>query len=376
MPPRIIIIAGEASGDLHAANLAREIKNLRPDVQLSGWGGETMRRFGVEIYYPLTKLAVVGFAEVLKNYQKFKRVFDSILEKIDEIKPQAVVLVDYPGFNLRLARQIKKRNIPIIYYISPQVWAWGKKRLRLIKRVVDKMLVVFRFEQKLYRDAGIPCVFVGHPLLDIARPTMPIKECLRQWKIDPGRPRLAILPGSRNKEVQRLLPIMLRAAKIISEEKIGLQIIILRSSSVPEDIFKEISKNFSLRTRLITEKTYDGLNICDFAIVASGTATLDTAIMQRPFVITYRISTISYFVLKSLIKIKSIGLVNIVAQKRIIPELLQKNAHPQKIAREVLGIWRNPKRMAEIKQDLARIKSLLTPYGASQAAAKETLSLI
>lgn len=374
MTKHIVIIAGEESGDLHAAGLARELKMLDADIQLSGLGGEKMKQAGVEIYYPITKLAVVGFIEVLKHYREFKRVFNLILDKIDQVKPNAVILVDYPGFNLRLAKEVKKRNIKVFYYISPQVWAWGKRRIHLIKQVVDKMLVVFKFEQELYKKYNVSCEFIGHPLLDIVRPTLSREEFLTQLGLDKNKTTLALLPGSRSKEVERLLPIMIEAAKIISGRKTNLQVVILKSTSVDKEIFDRILKKHSMDTTIIENKTYDGLNISDFAIVASGTATLETAIMQVPFVLIYKISLLTYLMLAPLIKIKDIGLVNVVTGRRIIPEFVQFSARPSNIAKNVLEIIENKQKLSQIKEDLSRIPSLLGSYAANRRAAEIILS--
>lgn len=370
MAKHLIIIAGEASGDLHAANLVRQLKYLEPKIELSGLGGKRMGQAGVDIYYPITELAVVGFIEVLKHYTEFKKVFNLILNKIDRIKPAAVILVDYPGFNLRLAKEIKKRNIKIFYYVSPQIWAWGKKRIHLIKQVVDKMLVVFKFEEDLYKRYGVPCAFVGHPLLDTVKSTVSKEEFLRQFGLEKNKITLSLLPGSRPKEVERLLPIMLDATRIISEKNKNLQVIILKSTSVDKELFDKILKHHRLYARIIEDRTYDGLNVSDFAIVASGTATLEAAIMQVPFVIVYKISLLSYFLLKFMIKIKKIGLVNVVFGKQIIPEFVQFSARPQKIAQNILPTLCDQQKLSRIKQDLAQIRLLLGPKEASRHAAE------
>ena len=355
---------------MHAADLARQLKILSPDIKLSGLGGEKMQNAGVKIYYPITKLAVVGFIEVLKHYGEFKKIFNLILNKIDQEKPDTVILVDYPGFNLRLAKEIKKRNIKVIYYISPQIWAWGKKRIHLIKKIVDKMLVVFKFEQELYEKHGVPCEFVGHPLLDNTGSNEPKEEILNQLGLEKNKFTLSLLPGSRTKEVERLLPAMLDAARIIGKEKKNLQLIILKSPSVNRDVFDKILEKYRLGARIIENKTYNVLSISDFAIVASGTATLQTALMQVPFVLIYKISWITYLMLRPLIRIKNIGLVNVVAGRRIIPELIQSNANGYKISKKILSILNDPQRLAKIRNDLSEIKLRLGKEGAAKRAAE------
>jgi lipid-A-disaccharide synthase len=236
----IIIVAGEASGDLHASHLVIDIKNILPDTKFYGLGGSRMRAAGVELFYDLTTLSVVGFFEVIKHLKTIRKIFQELLKRIDEIKPELVILVDYPGFNLRLAEQLKKRNIKVIYYISPQVWAWGFNRIRLIKKVVDKMIVILPFEETLYKKYGIDASFVGNPLLDLAKPTKTVEQFLKSVGLAPDKITIALLPGSRNKEVERLLPPMLNACRIIHRQNPQTQFLLLKASTVEERIFQKI----------------------------------------------------------------------------------------------------------------------------------------
>jgi len=369
MGKKILIIAGEASSDLHAADLVKEIRELLPSVEFFGLGGERMQKAGVKLYDNIVELAVVGFIEVLKNIGKFKAIFDNILTQVDELKPEIAVLIDYPGFNLRLAKELKKRNIPVIYYISPQIWAWGKNRIYLIKKLVRRMIVLFRFEEEIYKKAGIPVNFVGHPFLDIPR-------YASRLAIPENKTTLALLPGSRELEVRRLLPVMLESAKLILKKIPDSQFILLYSSSVKREIFEEILKGYELPLYIFTDKTYEGLNSSDFALIASGSATLESSVLEKPFVVLYKVSALSWLLLRMIIKLPYIGLVNIVAGKKIIEEFIQFRAQPEKICDYITSILKNPAKINAIKKDLAGVKALLGEKGASKRAAGIIVGLL
>ncbi|MDP3142514.1 MAG: lipid-A-disaccharide synthase [Candidatus Omnitrophota bacterium] len=367
---KIIIVAGEASGDLHASHLVTDIKNILPDTKFYGLGGSKMRAAGVELFYDLTTLSVVGFFEVLKHLKTIRKIFHELLKKVDEIKPAAVILVDFPGFNLRLAEQLKKRNIKVIYYISPQIWAWGLKRVHLIKRVVDKMLVILPFEEKLYRKYGADATFVGHPLLDLAKPTESAEKFISSVSLAPDKTTIALLPGSRNKEVERLLPPMLKACRIIHRQNPQTQFLLLKASTVEEKIFQKILSKFNLPLYFAIDQTYNGLNVATVAIVTSGTATLETAIMQKPMVIIYKVSFLTWVFIKQMIKIPYIGLVNVVAGKKIVPECLQYEATPEIIAQNILEILKDKEKFLRMINDLSQLRQKLGKTGASMRAAE------
>src|SRR4030042_1145131 len=317
----ILIVAGEASGDLHASRLVRAIKEIYPEVNFSGLGGEELKKEGVNLYCNIVDLAVVGFVEVLKHLKEFREIFRNLLKEVDKAKPDLAILVDYPGFNLRLAGELKKRGVPIIYYISPQVWAWGENRIKTIKKLVDRMLVLFKFEELLYRKYDVPASFVGHPLLDIVEPKSSKEELFREFGLNLNNPTFALLPGSREKEIKTLLPIMLDTAALIYQD-LGahIQFLILRSEAVKEDLFHKILVRYKLPIRLVSGRTYDGLAASNFALVASGTATLETAILGIPMVILSKVSLPTWLYLKMQIKIPYIGLVNVVKGEKFIAE--------------------------------------------------------
>jgi len=373
---KIIIVAGEASGDLHAANLVRAIRDIQPEVKFYGLGGNKMQVAGVELFYDLTRLSVVGFSEVIKHLKTIRRIFKQLLKNIDEIKPDAAILVDYPGFNLRLAKELKKRNIKVIYYISPQIWAWGLNRVHLIKRVVDKMIVILKFEEGLYKKYGVDVSFVGHPLLDIVKPTASKVEFLKSVGLDINKTTIALLPGSRHKEVEGLLPIMLRAAQIIRQRYPLTQFLLLKSSTVNEEIFRKILASTNLSLTAVIDQTYNGLNASEFAIVTSGTATLETAILQVPMVIIYRVSFLTWLFIRKMLKIPYIGLVNVVVGKKIVPECLQYEATPEIIAKNILEIMESPERLSATKNELIKLGRSLGENGASNRAAQIAVGLL
>jgi lipid-A-disaccharide synthase len=373
---KIFIIAGEASGDMHGANLAEAIKSMDGSVQILGVGGKKMQEAGVEILYNIVDLAVVGFIEVVKYYKKFKEIFENLLKKIEIERPDAVILIDYPGFNLRLAKKLKQKNIYVIYYISPQIWAWGKERIKVIKETVDKMIVVLKFEEDLYKKYNVDVSFVGHPLIDAVKVHLSKKDFLRSCHLSNELKTIALLPGSREKEVERILPISIRTAEIINNNLKNIQFIILRSPSIKQKVFDECLKKTNLHIKIIKDKTYDGINASDLVIAASGTATLETAILNKPVIILYKLSFPTWFIIRCLLRIRNVGLVNIVARKLIMPEFIQFKAIPRRIAHQAIDMLTNKQRIAKMNKDLANLRELLGSPGASRRTAKIILDAI
>lgn len=378
MEKKVLVVAGEASGDIHAANLILRLKKIDPGLSFYGLGGKNMKAAGVDISCDLTAFAVVGFFEILKNYSRFKKIFDDLVEKTKEIKPDAAILVDYPGFNLRLARELKKLGIKVIYFISPQVWAWGRKRIKFIRKNVDLMLVLFKFEEKLYSDGKFNVKFVGHPLLDIVRPTMDPNGLLEMVGFKKNARTIALLPGSREREIANHLPVMLEAGQRIYKKLPDSQFLICRSATVRKEVFKEIIDKLKIDFpyKILNDQTYDGINASDLALVASGTATLETAILNKPMVIIYKVSFLTWLLAKALIKIPHIGLVNVVAGQKIVPELTQYDATPEKIAKTALELLEDKQRREKIQAELYALKNSLGIPGASQRAAQEIAGLL
>jgi len=376
-PKKILIVAGEASGDLHAANLVESIKKIYPQASFFGLGGPKMKKQGVQLSGDLTKFAVVGFWEVLKNLPKFKKIFRDILDVAEKQKPDLAILVDYPGFNLRLASELYKRKIPVAYYISPQIWAWGPKRIYLIKKVIKMMLVFFNFEEKLYKAHGVAVTFVGNPLLDTVKTSIPREELLHQAGLMPGKLTVCLLPGSREKEVTTLLPVMLKCAKIINGYLSGrVQFLILRSPALKEEIFLKALKSYDLPVKTLTGLTYDGIAASDFALVCSGTATLETAILAIPMAILYKVNFLTWVFIRSMIKIPYIGLVNVVKGRKIAEEFIQFDADPEKICDYVIPLLRDKNKLARLKLELLCIKGLLGQPGANLRAALAVADLL
>jgi lipid-A-disaccharide synthase len=378
MAKTLVLVAGEASGDLHAAHLVCELKSLSPDTRFFGLGGPRMKAAGVELYHDMTDLAVVGFIEVLKNYKTFKKIFDDLLARIDALRPDAVVLVDYPGFNLRLARELKKRNIPIVYYISPQVWAWGRERIAFIRSHIDLMLVLFKFEETLYKNGTFNVKFVGHPLLDTVKPTTPREEFLKKTGFKTNARTFALLPGSRHREVTALMPIMLDAANRIYRHRPDAQFLICRASTIPRQKIKDILETTKpeFPYSIIDDDTYNAVNAADMVVVASGTATLETAILNKPMVIVYKVTFGTWLLAKLFIKIPYVGLVNVVARRKIVPELLQFDATPQKIFETAIGFLEKKDLLEQVHTELYALKNTLGIPGASRRAAEEIVRFL
>jgi len=373
MPSKhIFVIAGENSGDLHASNLVRSLLRLDGSLRFSGLGGPQMAAAGVILLKDIVKgLAIVGLTPVIRKFRVIKRLLDQVREFLTEQRPDAVILVDYPGFNLRVASMAHILGIPVIYYISPQVWAWHPTRIAKIRQTVDLMMVFFEFEQKMYQKAGVNAVHVGHPLLDLVRLTMSKQQVFQKFGFDPGKKLIGLLPGSRKPEIVRHLPVMLEACEMLMVERPDqFQFVIPRSSTVPADLLQKYIDRYLVPIRVVDQYRYNVRSTLDFAIVKSGTSTLETAILLTPMVILYKVSFLTWLVAKSLIQIPWIGLVNIVAGARIVPELVQDEATGANVSRAVLDILGDSERLQNMKFQLGQVKSLLGRPGASRHAAQ------
>lgn len=376
MKKKILIIAGEASGDLQAASLIKTLKQSNPHLEIFGVGGQQMQNAGAEIIFDISRLAVVGFVEVLRNLATFKKIFNALSILLDKRRPDAVLLIDYPGFNLRFAKLAKSKNIPVIYYISPQIWAWGKDRIHEIKKNVDKMIVIFGFEEELYKEAGVKVSFVGHPFLDIVKPEWKKEETIKHLHLNHHTVKIALLPGSRQKEVERHLPVMLKSAEIIKKSMPDTEFILSKRKEIPHEIYNRITSSSSIKPHSLDNRPYEIMDVSDMVIISSGSATLETAIMGKPMVIIYKTSFLTWLLAKNLIKIPNIGLVNVVAGKKIVPELIQFQATGKNIAQETLQILTNPKTNHEIKENLQKVKYSLGETGAINRAAHIILKML
>lgn len=375
-PKHIMIVAGEASGDMHAAHLVEALKRLSPDTRFSGLGGSMMADAGVEIYEDLTQYAVVGFLEVLKQYANIKKAFDLILDKIELHKPDCIILVDYPGFNLRLAPKIKALGVKVIYYISPQIWAWKEKRVFHIKQYVDCMLVLFSFEKDLYDKFGVPCEFVGHPLLDTIQIKTTKEEFLKHVGLDDYKFTVGLLPGSRAKEIEKHLPLMLETAHLLKTRFPMMQFLVIKAPTIARAFLDIYIKNSHLEVKVIEKDGYEAINACDICMVASGTATLETGIIGKPMVVIYVTSFLTWALAKLFVKIPYIGLINVVAGKKIVPECIQFQAKPELIAAQMEKIFTNELLVQEIKDKLKAVKQSLGEEYASRRAAEAILKTL
>lgn len=333
-----------------------------------------MAEAGVSLKGDATRISVVGFAEVFWKLPAFWKLFQDLLKQAKKEKPDVVILIDNPGFNLRFAGALRPYAKKIIYYISPQLWAWDYRRIHLIKRLVDKMIVVFPFEEKMYQEAGVDVAFVGHPLLDRIRPTQSRATLLKG--VSPDKQLIGILPGSRQREVERHLPILIKASEILTQRIQNLHFLIFKSPALPASLYLPYLKGKVPRTLIDQDPHYEYRNLIDVAMVASGTATLETALLEKPMVIVYKTSLLTYLIGRSLIRIPYIGMVNVVAGRKIVPECLQSEATPQKIAELTEGYLKNPETMASVKEELRKVKHSLGSPGASRRAAQEVLHVL
>jgi len=372
---KILIIAGEASGDLHGSGVVRSLLRLSPDVQVYGVGSGNMRQAGAELIIDSSQLAVVGITEVFGQIGNLFKAYWQLKEFIKTNHLALLILIDFPDFNLLLARVAKSVGVPVLYYISPQVWAWRSGRVKKIANRVDKMAVILPFEVAIFRQAGLDVEFVGHPLLDVLdlnRQDISLPNT-EEWK---GAPLIALLPGSRAKEVNSLLPSMKRAAEIIREKKPGARFILAAAPSLNVKEVTEFLKSSDVSVTIVQGQTYQVIKAADLVIVASGTATLETAILDKPMVILYHVSSLSYWIGKSLVKVNWIGLVNIIAGKSVVPELLQQEVKGERIAAEVLKILEDESCRQKILQGLAEVRDKLGTPGAAHRVAEMALEMI
>jgi len=379
MPSKhIFLIAGENSGDLHASNLVKSLLRLDSSLRFSGLGGPQMSAAGVILLKDIVKgLAIVGLTPVIRNFRLIRRLLEQVRESLTEQRPDVVILVDYPGFNLRVARMARDLGIPVIYYISPQIWAWHPTRIARIRQTVSLMMVFFPFEQKMYQKAGVNAVHVGHPMLDLIRLTMSKQEVFDKFGFDPAKKLIGLLPGSRKPEIIRHLPVMLEACEMMMAEAPGqFQFVIPRSSTVPPDLLQKYTDRYQVSVRVVDQYRYNVRSTLDFAIVKSGTSTLETAILLTPMVIIYKVSFLTWLVAKALIQIPWIGLVNIVAGARIVPELVQDEATGANVSRAALDMLNDPERLENMRFQLTQVKDSLGRPGASRRAARCVMEIL
>jgi lipid-A-disaccharide synthase len=375
MTHKIFIVACEASGDLHGAHLISEIQNLAPDASFCGVGGDKMRAAGMRIFSDMTKISALGLGDVLRNYFKYLKIFNETLTNIAKEKPDAVILIDSPAFNLRLAKKLPA-NAPVLYYISPQLWAWGKRRIHIVKKHIREMLVILPFEKDFYEKEGVAVKFVGHPLLD-AIPELPEAPVLRaKIGIDQEQKAIGLFSGSREKEVKRILPVMLRAAEYLRKDFPESRFFISRSPNVRPAVYDAFLQGLPFKAECPSVSFYELVKAMDFAYVASGTATLETALIGTPFFLLYKASWSTYFLGKRLIKVPYLGLVNLLADTRVVPEFIQQDAHPETLAHEAKFFLRTPELQEKMREEFRQVREKLGEKGASARAAKEVCNFL
>jgi lipid-A-disaccharide synthase len=373
---KVLIVAGESSGDLYGAHVVEAMASLAPQVIFYGIGGSEMERRGVNLLFSSSELAVVGLTEVLEKIGHIWRAWKGMKRFIADQRPHLAVLIDYPGFNLRLARVLKDNAVPILYYVSPQVWAWHAGRIKKIAKWVDKMAVILPFEVRLYQQAGVDVEFVGHPLLDILDIDLSRDEARRQLGVPPDALLIGLLPGSREREVRALLPPLVDAGKIISKEFPSCRFILPLASTVKRDLVRDYTGGNHLSLEVVEGRTFEVMKAADLLLVVSGTATLEGAIAGVPMVIIYRLSRISYLIGRMLVKVKCIGLANIVVGRKVVPELIQRDVTPQRIAREAGRILHDPATREDIEAEFKHIQEKLGERGASHRVAHIALQMM
>jgi lipid-A-disaccharide synthase len=373
-PLRIAICAGEASGDRLGAGLARALRSLAPEVDLIGMGGDEMAEAGVRLVQHAQEVAVVGFVEVVRHLPTLRRAMGRMEALLHDERPDLLVPVDFPDFNLRLASRARAAGVPVVYYVSPQVWAWRRGRVRTIRALVRRMLVLFPFEAAFYESEGVPVTFVGHPAA-ARRRRVSREDLLPSLGIDPSRPLVALLPGSRRGEAGRLFPILCRAASLLGRGRAALQFAVPRARTIPAGFLEAIARRSGVAGIGVRDGSYpELLEASDGAAVASGTATLDAALAGVPFVAIYRMQPVSYAIARSLVRVDHIALPNLVAGRRIVPELVQGECTPSLIAAALAGFLDDPERAEKIRLDLEEVRERLDGEGAFERAASAVLA--
>ena len=372
----VMIVAGEASGDMHGGNLVREMLNIDPALTFYGIGGNRLQKEGVELLANASEMAVVGLTEVVSKLGRILKIMRMMKRSLDERRPDLVILIDYPDFNLPIAAAAQKRGIKVFYYISPQVWAWRKSRIGQIKKTVNKMAVILPFEVEIYRQKGFEVNYVGHPLLDMVKLNYSKQESRKKFDLAPDKITIAILPGSRPSEVTKLLPELMLAARILKSDMPDIQFVLPLADTLEAASVTEIISSSHVKVKVISGHTYDAIACADLALVASGTATLETALLGVPMVIVYKISLLSYCIGRLFVDVKNIGLVNIIAGKTIVPELIQADAGGKRIAAEALSILKNGERKQEMIKELEAIRAKLGETGAARRAAQIACDMI
>jgi lipid-A-disaccharide synthase len=367
-----MVSCGEASGDLYAGALTSELRRRAPATRVIGFGGPRLEAAGAELAGDYRGIAVTGITEVLKVLPRTYRMYRRLVALAARERPDVLVAIDFPDFNFRLAAAVRRLGIPVVYYVSPQLWAWRPGRIHTLKALADRVLVIFPFEVEMYERAGVPVEFVGHPLIDLIDIRQSRDVLLREAGLDPAAPTLSLLPGSRPNEVAAILPTMAKALPLIRLRVPALQVLVARAPGLPDDLFEPL-RAAADRLAVLEGHTDDVLAASDLVITASGTATVQTALHEKPMIIVYRLSPLTYRLGKPFVKVDTYGMANLIAGRRVVPELIQDDFTPARVADEAIAVLTDPVRAAQIRADLRDVRARLGGPGANGRAAEAVL---
>jgi lipid-A-disaccharide synthase len=369
-----MISCGEPSGDLYAGALAAEIRRAEPSAVITGFGSDRLRAAGASLVADFSGLSVTGLLEVARVLPRTYAIYRRLIRDARTHRPDVFVAIDFPDFNFRLARAIRKLGVPVVYYISPQLWAWRRGRIKTMKQIADRVLVIFSFEEAFYRAAGIPVEWVGHPLLDLAPAPAPRAKILARFGLDPDRPVVALLPGSRRTELHAILPDLVRAAILIRAKSPDVQFVVARAPHLSGEAFEPL-KALGAGAVVVEGQTDDVLASADVALVASGTVTVQAALHECPMVVVYRLSALTYRLGKPFVRVDTYAMANLVAGRRVVPELIQDDFTPERVAAEALRVMNDPAHAAAVRRDLREVHAKLGEPGASRRAAHAVLEM-
>jgi lipid-A-disaccharide synthase len=372
---KLMIITGEVSGDLIGGSLIRELKSLNPDLKVTGIGGDRMKSAGMDLIYHTDQMAFLGFVEVVRHLPFIYQVQKKLINIIKSEKISCVVLIDYPGFNLSIAKKLKPLGVKVIYYVSPQIWAWAKGRVKKVKRLVDKMLVVFPFEVEFYKKEKVNVKYVGHPLVERINQYNYLSkdEFFSKFNLDSEKEILLIMPGSRKQEVKEIFPEVIKAASRLANE-FNLQVVVARSKNIDEKYFRQSSGSDKFTT--IEDHNYELMKYSHFGIIKSGTSTLEAGYFALPMIVVYKTSPLTYLIGKQLVKLDRIGMVNILLDEMVVPELIQNEANSESIFNAASKVLSDNQAYEKMKLKLGEVKEILGKDGASKKAASSIMEIL
>ena len=376
LPLKLMLSAGESSGDQHAANLFVELQKNHPEVIGIGMGGAKMREVGIDVRCDSSAIAVIGVIEVIKHYPEIRRMLTAMKKLLANERPDLLICVDYKEFNFKLATYAKQLGIKVLFYVSPQIWAWRSGRVKQYGKVIDMMAVIFPFETAYYEAENVPVCYVGHPSVDKVRPLYSQADDCQRYGLDSSNPRVGLLPGSRVNEIKRLLPVMLAAAEIMQAQMPTLQFILPQASSIKDELLNRFLEQTAVKVKVVKNEPYDVIQCCDAVMTSSGTATLEIALLTVPMLITYKLAAITYWLGRWLVKTPFIGLPNIIAGRSIVKEFIQHEATAEQLAAEMLLLLNDSSYMETMRANLAEVKQKLGQGGASKRMAELVITML